>query len=391
MSRHSANGHGGPVALSQEELARYARHLVLPQVGVEGQRRLKAGRVLVVGAGGLGSPASLYLAAAGVGVVGLVDSDRVEFSNLQRQILHATAAVGESKVRSAARRLQEVNPGVKLELHETRLTSENALGILREYDVVVDGSDNFPTRYLVNDACALLGKPDVYGSIFRFDGQASVFWAERGPCYRCLYREPPPPELVPSCAEGGVLGVLPGIVGSVQALEAIKLLIGAGDSLVGRLVLLDALRLRFRELLVDKDPGCPLCGETRTIHELVDYEAFCGFSSPIVAAPGPLEVTVTALAAELRSGHPPLLLDVRERFEWEICRIAGSVLVPLRELPARVGELDPQATVVTVCHSGVRSLDAVNLLRSRGVANARSLKGGVAAWAAEIDPTMARY
>lgn len=391
MSRHSVHDPGAPVALSQEELARYARHLVLPQVGVEGQRRLKAARVLVVGAGGLGSPASLYLAAAGVGVIGLVDSDQVEFSNLQRQILHATAAVGERKVTSAARRLQEVNPGVELELHETRLTSENALGILREYDVVVDGSDNFPTRYLVNDACALLGKPDVYGSIFRFDGQASVFWAGRGPCYRCLYREPPPPELVPSCAEGGVLGVLPGIVGSIQALEAIKLLLGAGDSLVGRLVLLDALRLRFRELLVEKDPDCPLCGETRTIRELVDYEAFCGVGSPVAAEPGPLEVTAAALAAELRSGRPPLLLDVRERVEWEICRIAGSVLVPLRELPARLGELDPRAAVVAVCHSGQRSLDAANLLRSRGVANARSLKGGVAAWAAEVDPTMARY
>jgi len=377
--------------LSAEELQRYARHLILPEVGVEGQRRLHAARVLVVGAGGLGSPAALYLAAAGVGVLGLVDADAVELSNLQRQILHGTAAVGTSKLASARARLRDVNPGVELVLHETRLTSANALDILGGYDVVLDGSDNFPTRYLVNDACALLGKPDVYGSIFRFDGQASVFWAARGPCYRCLYREPPPPEMVPSCAEGGVLGVLPGIVGSLQALEALKLILGVGDSLVGRLVLFDALRMRFRELTLEKDPDCPLCGARPSIRALMDYEAFCGVGP---AAPRPeaeLEVEARALEAELRTTEPPLLVDVREPFEWEICRIPGSVLIPLGELPRRVAELAPGAAVVTVCHTGVRSLDAARFLRSRGVARARSLRGGVAAWADQVDRSMARY
>lgn len=395
MTRHSPPASSGFPALSAEELQRYARHLILPEVGVEGQRRLKAARVLVVGAGGLGSPAALYLAAAGVGVLGLADFDAVEFSNLQRQILHGTSAVGTSKLASAARRLRDVNPGVELMLHDDRLTSANALDVLAGYDVVLDGSDNFPTRYLVNDACALLGKPDVYGSIFRFDGQASVFWAARGPCYRCLYREPPPPELVPSCAEGGVLGVLPGIIGSLQALEALKLVLGLGETLVGRLVLFDALRMRFRELALDKDPDCPLCGTRPTIRELVDYEAFCGVAADPAAAaaarPGGLEVEARALKAELDAGAPVVLLDVREPFEWEICRIPGSRLMPLGEVPRRVGELDPAAAVVTVCHTGVRSLDAAQFLRSRGIANARSLRGGVAVWAREIDPEMATY
>ncbi len=376
--------------MSAEELQRYARHLILPEVGVEGQRRLKAARVLVVGAGGLGSPAALYLAAAGVGVLGLVDADRVEFSNLQRQILHGTAAVGTSKLASAAARLSDVNPGVELVLHEVRLASANALDILRGYDVVLDGSDNFPTRYLVNDACALLGKPDVYGSIFRFDGQAAVFWAARGPCYRCLYREPPPPEMVPSCAEGGVLGVLPGIVGSLQALEALKLILGVGETLVGRLLLVDALKMRFRELALEKDPDCPLCGANPVIRELIDYDAFCGVGS-VERAESSLEIEARALDAARRAGTPVLVVDVREPFEWEICRIAGSVLMPLGDLPRRFGEIPPGASVVTVCHTGVRSLDAARFLRSRGVADARSLRGGVAAWAAEIDPTMARY
>jgi sulfur-carrier protein adenylyltransferase/sulfurtransferase len=377
--------------LSAEELQRYARHLILPEVGVEGQRRLKAARVLVVGAGGLGSPAALYLAAAGVGVLGLVDCDLVEFSNLQRQILHATSSVGSSKVASAAQRLRDVNPGVELVLHETRLTSANALAVLRDYDVVLDGSDNFPTRYLINDACALLGKPDVYGSIFRFDGQASVFWAARGPCYRCLYREPPPPELVPSCAEGGVLGVLPGIVGSLQALEALKLVLGVGETLVGRLLLVDALKLRFRELALEKDPECPLCGEHPSIHELVDYEAFCGVGAAAEPEPLAIEVEPRALDAELRSGTGPILVDVREPFEWEICRIPGSLLMPLGELPQRFSELDPRAAVVTVCHTGMRSLDAARFLRSRGIARVRSLRGGVAGWADQVDRTMAKY
>ncbi len=377
--------------MSAEELQRYARHLILPEVGVEGQRRLKAARVLVVGAGGLGSPAGLYLAAAGVGVLGLVDSDLVEFSNLQRQILHGTAAVGMSKLASAAARLRDVNPGVELALHEARMTSANALEIIREYDVVLDGSDNFPTRYLVNDACALLGKPDVYGSIFRFDGQASVFWAARGPCYRCLYRDPPPPELVPSCAEGGVLGVLPGIVGSLQALEALKLILGVGETLVGRLLLIDALKLRFREVAVEKDPDCPLCGAHPSIRELIDYEAFCGVGAAAERVEPALEIEVRALDAELRAGKRVLLVDVREPFEWEICRIPGSILMPLGDVPRRFPELDAGAAVVAVCHTGVRSLDAARFLRSRGIANARSLKGGVAAWAEQVDRSMARY
>jgi len=378
--------------LSAEELQRYARHLILPEVGVEGQRRLKAARVLVVGAGGLGSPAALYLAAAGIGVLGLVDSDLVEFSNLQRQILHGTSAVGRPKVASAAERLHDVNPGVELVLHRERLTSGNALEVLRAYDVVLDGSDNFPTRYLVNDACALLGKPDVYGSIFRFDGQASVFWAARGPCYRCLYREPPPPELVPSCAEGGVLGVLPGVVGTLQALEAVKLVLGIGETLVGRLLLFDALKLRFRELTLEKDPECPLCGAQPTIHELIDYDAFCGVERAAEPEALALEIEPRALAAALQAGKGgPVLVDVREPFEWEICRIPGSILVPLGDLPRRFGELDPAAEVVTVCHTGMRSLEAARFLRSRGIPRVRSLRGGVAGWADEIDPKMARY
>ena len=377
--------------MSAEELQRYARHLILPEVGVEGQRRLKAARVLVVGAGGLGSPAALYLAAAGVGVLGLVDFDRVEFSNLQRQILHGTSAVGTSKLASAAARLGDVNPGVEIVRHEVHLSSANALDILRGYDVVLDGSDNFPTRYLVNDACALLGKPDVYGSIFRFDGQAAVFWAARGPCYRCLYREPPPPELVPSCAEGGVLGVLPGIVGSLQALEALKLILGVGETMVGRLLLVDALKMRFRELALEKDPACPLCGPDPVIRELIDYDAFCGVGAGAKPLESELEIEPRALDAARRAGTPVVVVDVREPFEWEICRIAGSLLLPLGALPGRLAEIPQGASVVTVCHTGVRSLDAARFLRSRGVANARSLRGGVAAWAAEIDPRMPTY
>jgi molybdopterin/thiamine biosynthesis adenylyltransferase/rhodanese-related sulfurtransferase len=374
--------------LSLEEMQRYARHLILPEVGLEGQRRLKASRVLIVGVGGLGSPAALYLAAAGVGTLGLVDFDVVERSNLQRQVLHVTEAVGEPKLTSAASRIRGVNPGVELVLHETRLTSENALEILGAYDVIVDGSDNFPTRYLVNDACALLDRPDVYGSIFRFDGQASVFWASRGPCYRCLYREPPPPELVPSCAEGGVLGVLPGIVGSIQALEALKLLLGTGEPLVGRLLLLDGLKLHFRELALERDPECPLCGRRPSIRRLIDYEAFCGAGAGDAEG---LEVGPSALLSELQAGRKLQLVDVREPFEWEICHIGGSVLVPLRDLPARLGEIESGAAVITICHTGQRSLDAARLLRSRGFGDARSLRGGVALWATEVEPTMARY
>ena len=390
MTLHS-DAPPGLVDLSAEELQRYARHLILPEVGVDGQRKLGKARVLLVGVGGLGSPAALYLAAAGVGTLGMVDFDVVEYSNLQRQVLHGTSAVGTSKLASAMERIRDVNPHVALVPHEAHLTGANALEILSGYDVIVDGSDNFPTRYLVNDACALLGRPDVYGSIFRFDGQASVFWAARGPCYRCLYREPPPPELVPSCAEGGVLGVLPGIVGSIQALEAIKLLLGEGETLVGRLLLLDALRMKFREMVLEKDPECPLCGAHPSIRRLIDYEAFCGVGAAAAPAVQELEVRPAALQAELAGGRKVQLVDVREPFEWRICHIDGSVLIPLGELPSRLEELDRRVPVVAVCHTGRRSLDAARFLRSRGFGDARSLNGGVALWAEDVDPKMARY
>jgi molybdopterin/thiamine biosynthesis adenylyltransferase/rhodanese-related sulfurtransferase len=391
MTPHSAAPRAEVSDLDQEEMQRYARHLILPEVGVEGQRKLKSSRVLIVGVGGLGSPAALYLAAAGVGALGLVDCDVVEFSNLQRQILHTTGAVGTSKLVSAGERIRGINPRVEVVFHEARLTSANALEILAGYDVILDGSDNFPTRYLVNDACALLGKPDVYGSIFRFDGQASVFWASRGPCYRCLYREPPPPELVPSCAEGGVLGVLPGIVGSIQALEAIKLLLGVGETLVGRLLLFDALKLRFREMALEKDPDCPLCGRRPSIRRLIDYEAFCGVGAASDSNTNPMEVRARALRLELQSGKKLQLVDVREAFEWKICRIEGSVLIPLGDLPERMDEIERAGSIVTICHTGRRSLDAAHFLKSRGVADVRSLRGGVAGWAEEVEPEMVRY
>ena len=378
-----------PATLSHPEILRYSRHLLLPEVGVDGQRKLKQARVLLVGAGGLGSPASLYLAAAGVGTIGLVEFDLVDSTNLQRQIVHGTSTVGQPKLASAEARLKDLNPFVKVEGFDTRLTSENALEILREFDVVVDGTDNFPTRYLVNDACVLLGKPNVYGSIFRFEGQASVFSAAEGPCYRCLYSEPPPPGLVPSCAEGGVLGVLPGIIGSIQALETIKLILGAGDSLIGRLVLFDALRLRFRELKLRKDPECPICGERPTIHELIDYVAFCGIGDE--TAPSGPEITARELKGELDQGKQPVLLDVREPHEWEIVHLEGARLIPLGQLPNRLGELDGHADIVTICHRGARSLRALEILRAAGFGHVRSLKGGVDGWAADNDPEMARY
>jgi sulfur-carrier protein adenylyltransferase/sulfurtransferase len=374
--------------LGHAELLRYSRHLVLPGVGPEGQGRLKAARVLVVGAGGLGSPAALYLAAAGIGTLGLVDFDAVDVSNLQRQVLHGTAAVGRPKLASAAERLKDLNPHVHVEAFETRLEASNALDILRDFDIVLDGSDNFPTRYLVNDACVLLGKPDVYGAIYRFDGQVSVFDAAHGPCYRCLYAEPPPPDLVPSCAEGGVVGVLPGIVGSLQALEAIKLVLGAGTSLVGRLLLFDGLRLTFRELALRKDPACPVCGERPTVRELIDYEAFCGVGA---AAQVGAEITVRELAAQRAGGSGPLVVDVREPFELEICRLEGAAHIPLGELPARLRELDARREIVTVCHRGIRSLRAREVLAAAGFGHVRSLRGGLDAWAVEIDPAMERY
>jgi sulfur-carrier protein adenylyltransferase/sulfurtransferase len=381
---------GTDLQLSHAEVLRYSRHLLLPEVGISGQRKLKAARVLTIGAGGLGSPLSLYLAAAGVGTIGIVDFDAVDLTNLQRQIVHGTSTLGQPKLDSAEARLTDLNPNVRIEKHETRLSSHNALEIIREYDIVVDGTDNFPTRYLVNDACVLLGKPNVYGSIFRFEGQASVFFAEEGPCYRCLYSEPPPPGLVPSCAEGGVLGVLPGIIGSIQALETIKWIIGAGDSLVGRLVLFDALKLRFRELQLRKDPACPICGSNPSIRELIDYEAFCGIGAePVYAGP---EITAEELSRELRlKGDNLVLIDVREPHEWEIAHIEGARLIPLGQLPERLSELDGHAEIVTHCHHGVRSMKALSILKGAGFNRVRSLAGGIDAWAERVEVGMPRY
>ena len=374
--------------LSQDELVRYARHLSLPDVGREGQERLRAARIVIIGAGGLGSPAALYLAAAGVGTLGIVDADRVELSNLQRQILHGTADVGSPKAVSATERIAALNPHVHVEPHELRFDAAHAADLLQRYDVVLDGSDNFPTRYLVNDTCVWLGKPLVYGSIFRFEGQVSVFDASRGPCYRCLYAEPPPPELVPNCAEGGVLGVLPGIIGSLQALEALKLVLGIGDSLVGRLVLFDALALAFRELRLRKDPDCPVCGARPTITEPIDYHAFCGVNGAGIDRG---DVIPEELARELAAGESPLLLDVRQPWEWEIARIEGSRLVPLGDLASRLREVDTRAAIVTICHHGLRSAQARELLRAAGYSRVRSLAGGIDDWARVVEPGMARY
>jgi adenylyltransferase/sulfurtransferase len=372
--------------LSPSELIRYARHLILPEVGAEGQRRLKSARVLLVGAGGLGSPAALYLAAAGVGTLGIVDDDRVELGNLHRQVLHGTGGLGQPKTDSASSRLHDLNPEVRVEAIRERLTSANALALFSRYDVVVDGSDNFPTRYLVNDTAVLTGRRYVYGSIFRFDGQVSVFAAPGGPCYRCLFAEPPAPELVPSCAEAGVLGVLPAIIGSLQALEAIKLVLGIGDPLIGRLLLFDGLRLQFRELVVRRDPACPACG-TRSITHLFDYEAFCGAGSDHDAT---AEITVPELHGRL-DDTGPLLVDVREPWEWEIVRIPGSVHIPLSSLGDRLSEIDARREVVTICHRGMRSEQARDLLRAAGYAKVRSLAGGIDAWAAEADSNPVRY
>ncbi len=373
--------------LSTSELVRYARHLTLPEVGPEGQERLSRARVLLVGAGGLGSPAALYLAAAGVGTLGIVDGDAVELSNLQRQVLHGTGSLGRPKTESARDRLADLNPAVRVVQHAERLTSANALAILAGYDLSIDGSDNFPTRYLVNDGSVMLRKPYVYGSIFRFDGQVSLFAAPGGPCYRCLFAEPPPPDLVPNCAEAGVLGVLPGIVGSLQALEAIKWILGVGDSLAGRLVLVDALRVTFRELTVTRDPECAVCGDHPSVTRLLDYEAYCGLESH---PPAGDEISVAELARSLGGEGAPLVVDVREPWEWEIARIAGSQLLPLSELPARLRELGATREIVTVCHKGKRSLAAQQVLQGAGF-RARSLAGGIDAWAADIEPGMARY
>jgi MoaD family protein len=383
----------GSAELSREEVQRYSRHLIMPEVGVEGQQKLKAARVLCIGAGGLGAPASMYLAAAGVGTIGLVDFDTVDASNLHRQIIYGTDDVGRPKLEASRDRLQSMNPSLKVVLHEGALTSKNALDVLRDYDVILDGTDNFQTRYLVNDACVLLGKPNAYGSIFRFDGQASVFAVKDGPCYRCLYPEPPPPGLVPSCAEGGVLGVLPGIIGIIQATEAIKLILGAGQPLIGRLLLYDALQMRFRELKLRRDVECPVCGDNPTIRELIDYDAFCGVT-PASAAPvssGIPEVTPEELKAQIDSGKDVFILDVREPNEYQICRIAGSTLIPLGEVAARSAELDRDRDMVVHCKMGGRSAKAVALLQERGFTRVRNLKGGILSWIDKVDPTQSKY
>ncbi len=377
--------------LSAAEILRYSRHLILPDIGLVGQQRLKAARVLVVGAGGLGSPTALYLTAAGVGTIGLVDWDVVDVTNLQRQILHGTSGIGTAKLESARARLHDLNPHVQVETFAAKLTSTNALDILRNFDIVVDGSDNFPTRYLVNDACVLLGKPNVYGSIFRFDGQASVFDAQVGPCYRCLFADPPPPDLVPSCAEGGVLGVLPGIIGSIQALEAIKLIVGVGETLVGRLLLCDARRMQFRELALAKDPDCPVCGTHPTVTALIDYEAFCGMGDGGRETEEGVEIEAAELKKEWTTNPDLVVIDVREPHEYTIARIEGTRLIPLSELPGRLAEIDGRADIVTHCHHGVRSLRALELLRGAGFANVRSLQGGIDAWSVTVDPEVPRY
>jgi adenylyltransferase/sulfurtransferase len=386
-------GSDGLPPLSKEELLRYGRHLLLPDVGLDGQRRIKAAGVAVVGAGGLGSPLALYLAAAGIGRLGIVEFDAVDASNLQRQILHDTRGIGGSKLESATKRIHELNPNVEVEAHPVRLTSENALEILGRYDIVVDGTDNFPTRYLVNDACVMLGKPNVYGSIFRFEGQASVFDARVGPCYRCLYPEPPPPGMVPSCAEGGVLGVLPGVIGTIQALETLKLILGAGESLVGRLLIFDALALRFRELKLRRDPNCPMCGEHRTITGLIDYEAFCGLAPAEKEREDAMQWEITArdLRAMQERGEDFLLVDVREPQEWEIARIEGATLIPLATLPARVSQLDSSRLVVLQCHTGVRSMAALQFLYQSGFRKLKSLRGGIDAWSRDVDGGVPRY
>ena len=386
--------------LSRDEVFRYSRHLIIPDVAMDGQRRLKNARVLLIGAGGLGAPNAMYLAAAGVGHLGLVDFDVVDASNLQRQVIHGTSDIGRPKLESAHDKIVEINPYVEVTLHDTRLTSDNARELIRSYDLVVDGSDNFPTRYLVNDACVLEGKPYVWGSIYRFDGQASVFWAEHGPCYRCLYPEPPPPGLVPSCAEGGVLGVLPGVIGTIQATEAIKLILGAGEPLVGRLLLYDAFRMRFRELKLRRDPDCPVCGDHPTIRELIDYEQFCGIA-PAAAPPKAktdlppeLETTVEDLKARIDRRDPVFILDVREPQEYQICRIPGSTLIPLGDLPNRAGELPSGAgapDIVVHCKSGARSAKAVRQLVDRGFTRVQNLKGGILAWIDRIDPSQPKY
>jgi adenylyltransferase/sulfurtransferase len=382
----------GEVTLSNEEIARYSRHLIMPEVALDGQKKLKSAKVLTIGAGGLGAPLAMYLAAAGVGTIGIVDFDVVDESNLQRQIIHGTKDVGRKKMESARDTIKDINPNVEVIEFEEALSSENALDIFKDFDIIVDGTDNFPTRYLVNDACVLLGKPNVYGSIFRFEGQASVFWAEHGPCYRCLYPEPPPPGLVPSCAEGGVLGILPGAIGVVQATETVKLILGAGESLVGRLMLYDALGMSFREMKLRKDPNCPVCGENPTVTELIDYEAFCGIPQAAAAEKenGVPEITVSELKKKMENGSDTYVLDVREPHEYEVANI-GVPLIPLGELPNRMSELNQNDEIAVHCKTGGRSAKAVKLLQDAGFANVYNVKGGITAWSEEIDSSVPKY
>jgi len=386
---HSPNG---AVELSNEEIARYSRHLIMPEVALDGQKKLKQARVLTIGAGGLGAPLAMYLAAAGVGTLGIVDFDVVDESNLQRQIIHGTSDIGRPKMESAHDRINDINPNVHVEAYEEALSSENALEIFKDFDVIVDGTDNFPTRYLVNDACVLTGKPNVYGSIFRFEGQASVFWAKEGPCYRCLYPEPPPPGLVPSCAEGGVLGILPGAIGTIQATETVKLILGIGEPLVGRLLLYDALGMSFREMKLRKDPNCPVCGENPSVTELIDYQEFCGIpqANAQATADEVPEITVQELKKRLDNSENLSVLDVREPHEYEVANI-GARLIPLNELPERLAELDRDAPLAVHCKTGGRSARAVKLLQETGFQNAFNVEGGITAWSEEIDPSVPKY
>lgn len=382
----------GSVELSNEEIARYSRHLIMPEVALDGQKKLKAAKVLTVGAGGLGSPLAMYLAAAGIGTIGIVDFDVVDESNLQRQIIHGTKDVGRKKMESAKETIKDINPNVNVIEYEEPLSSDNALEIFEDYDVIVDGTDNFPTRYLVNDACVLLGKPNVYGSIFRFEGQASVFYAEEGPCYRCLYPEPPPPGLVPSCAEGGVLGILPGAIGIIQATETVKLILGIGEPLIGRLMLYDALGMNFREMKLRKDPNCPVCGENPTVTELIDYQEFCGIPQANAADEenGVPEISVKELKQKMDNGEDVFVLDVREPHEYEVANI-GVPLIPLGELPERYAELDKDADIAIHCKTGSRSADAVQLLQNAGFEHVYNVAGGITAWSEEIDPSVPKY
>ena len=380
------------IELSNAEIQRYSRHLIMPEVALSGQKKLKAARVLMIGAGGLGSPLGLYLAAAGVGTIGIVDFDVVDESNLQRQILHGTADVGRSKLESAKDSLLAVNPNINVETHELRLSSNNALELISQYDLVVDGTDNFPTRYLVNDACALTGKPNIYASIYRFEGQASIFYVQEGPCYRCLYPEPPPPGLVPSCAEGGVLGILPGLLGVIQATETIKMILGSGENLIGRLLLVDALNMKFRELKLKKNPDCPLCGSNPTITELIDYEEFCGITQPETSQTNSeFEITPLELRTLYDSGEDFVLIDVREPQEYEICNLPHAKLIPLGQFPQHIHELDSASNIVVHCKIGARSAEAVQLLYHAGFRKIRNLVGGIDRWAVEVDQSVPRY